>query len=56
MDTISEPFTGCVICPGKSSKCVNDVNYNANCVTPLKVSQSNFVKIILFETVTNERN
>jgi hypothetical protein len=30
------------------SKCVNNVNYNTNCVTLLKMSGSTFTGVILF--------
>lgn len=42
--------------PLNFSKCVNNVNYNINCVILSKLTGSNFVQIILQETNENERN
>ena len=46
MVIISEQFTGCAINRHYFAECVNDINYNANCVTLSEFNGSNFVRNI----------
>ena len=56
MVIISEPFTVCVIYRFKSAKCVNNVNYNTNCVTLSKWIGLTLAKVIRMKIDPNERN